>query len=256
MADEGVKSARRVFEFLEYFAAVQRSVSVAELATHYGYPNSSVSSIMRTMVGMGYLSYNGSARTYLPTARLTFLVDWVATQLYDQERVRAIMQDLSDATGETILLGVQNGIQAQYVQIIDATGPVRLHAEPGSFRGLGTTAVGHILLARHDDAQISRLIRRINSDTPDPSKKLDPSALIEKVRKARAQGYALSISGVVKGAGAIAMLLPESLGATPLAIGISSVEAVIVGNEQAYVDLLRTTIQKRTVGAANWGEQT
>lgn len=255
MADDGVKSARRVFEFLEYFAAVRRSVSVAELAAHYGYPNSSVSSIMRTMVAMGYVSYNGSARTYLPTARLTFLVDWVATQLYDQERVRAIMQDLSDETGETILLGVQNGIQVQYVQVIEATGPVRLHAEPGSFRGLGTTAVGHILLSRHDDAQIGRLIRRINSDTADPSHHLDPSRLLTEVRTAREQGFALSIGGVVKGAGAIAMLLPESLGATPLAIGISSVESVIVGNKDAYVDLIRRTIDKRTTGTGA-GEDT
>ena len=43
---ESVKSARRVFEFLEYFAKVQRAASVAEIADQYGYPNSSVSAVM------------------------------------------------------------------------------------------------------------------------------------------------------------------------------------------------------------------
>ena len=139
---EAVKSARRVFEFLEYFAQVQRAVSVAEVAAHYRYPPSSVSAVMRTMVGLGYLSYDAPARTYLPTARLPFLVGWIGTRLYDADSVRAVMRELSEATGETIVLGAQNGTRAQYIDILDATGPVRLHAVAGSFRSMPHTAVG------------------------------------------------------------------------------------------------------------------
>ena len=168
MSVEQVKSAKRVFEFLEYFARVQRAVGVAEIARHYGYPNSSVSTVMRTMAQLGYLAYDGRARTYLPTARLPFLVDWIATQLYDQEGVRAVMGELSRATGETILLGVQNGNRVQYVQVVEATGPFRLLAEPGSYRGLASTAVGHILLSRLPDATVDRIVRRINADEPRP----------------------------------------------------------------------------------------
>ena len=62
---DAVKSARRVFEFLEYFARVQRAVSVAELAAHHAYPNSSVSALMRSMVTLGYLSYDAHAADLL-----------------------------------------------------------------------------------------------------------------------------------------------------------------------------------------------
>lgn len=244
MADD-VKSARRVFEFLEYFAKVRREVSVAEIARHYDYPNSSVSTVMRTMVRMGYLSYDPRARTYLPTARLPFLVDWVATRLYDKDGVGSIMQELSEATGETVLLGVQNGLRVQYVQVIDATGPVRLNAESGSFRGLANTAVGHILLSRFDDAHVGRLVRRINSEEADPARHVEAARLVRDVEAARRQGYALSIGGVVPGAGALAMLLPERYGPTPLAIAISSVEAVVLRQRDAYVALIRGAIARR-----------
>lgn len=239
---EKVKSAQRVFEFLEYFAKVQREVSVAELARHYNYPNSSVSTVMQTMVSMGYLAYQPGARTYLPTSRLLFLVEWVGTRLYDSDAVRSVMRDLSTATGETIILGMQSGTRAQYIQVIDATGPVRLHAEPGSFRGLANTAVGHILLSNYDDVHVGRLIRRINNDEADPTQHVDLPRLLADLTVVRRQGYALSIGGVVPGAGALAMLLPDSFGPIPLAIAISSVEVVMRTNLERYVELIRRTI--------------
>lgn len=238
----GVKSARRVFEFLEYFERVRRAVSVAEVAAHYGHPNSSVSSVMRTMVGLGYLSYNATTRTYLPTPRLPFLVNWVETRLYDGEGVRAIMRELSAATGETIVLGAQNGVRTQYVDIIDATSPVRLHATAGSFRSLPHTAVGLVLLSRCEDAQLGPLVRRINNEEPDTSKHVELARVRDAVETVRREGYALSIGGVVPGAGALAMLLPSRVGVTPLAIGIASVEPVLQQHRERYVAAMRAAI--------------
>lgn len=240
---EGVKSAGRVLEFLEYFAKVQREVSVAELAGHHGYPNSSVSAIMRTLVGRGYLSYDARARTYLPTAQLPFLVDWVGTRLFDKESVRAVMRELSEATGETVILGARNGLRAQYIQVIEATGPVRLHAESGSFRRLTRTAIGLMLLTRLSDADLGRLVRRLNQEVPEAEQER-PAEVAAKVAEARRLGYALSVGGVVARGGAIATFLPGGVGDTPLAIAIASIEPVIVKNRDAYVDLMRRAIAR------------
>ena len=243
---ETVKSAQRVFEFLEYFARVQRAVSVAEIASSYGYANSSVSAVMRTMVTLGYLSYNASARTYLPTARLPFLVGWIGNRLYDGDSVRAIMRELSEATGETIVLGAQNGVRVQYIDIIDATGPVRLHATTGSFRSMPHAAVGLVLLSRYSDAQLGPLIRRINNEEPDPARHVDPAHVRQTVAAVRRDGYSLSLDGVVQGAGALATLLPEAFGVTPLAIGIASVNTVLTGNLNRFVSLLQQAIARHT----------
>ena len=239
---EAVKSARRVFEYLEYFARVQRAVSVAEIAQQHGYPNSSVSAVMRTMVAMGYLSYDASARTYLPTVRLPFVAGWIGSRLFDGDSVRAIMRELGDATGETVVLGAQNGTRAQYIDIIDATGPVRLHAIAGSFRSMPRTAVGVILLSRLEERDLGTLIRRINNEEPDPAQHVDLADVRGAVARARRDGYALSIGGVVPGAGALAMLLPPSFGITPLAVGIASVESVLRRDQDRIVGVMRASI--------------
>jgi len=243
-ATDGVKSARRVFEFLEYYAEVQRAVSVAELARRFGYPNSSVSAVMRTMVALGYLAYSGATRTYLPTARLPFLTGWIGTRLFDEESVRAVMQELSEATGETILLGTQNGTRLQYIRVIAATGPVRLQVTSGSVRALPHTAVGLVLLSRYSDAQLGPLIHRINHEEPDPARHVALGSLLQTVAGVRRNGYALLIGGIVPGAGGVAMFLPEQVGVNRLAIGISSVEAVLLQHQDRFVQAMRQAIDR------------
>ena len=239
-----MKSARRVFEFLEYYAKVERAVSVAEIAKKFGYPNSSVSSVMRTMVTLGYLSYDATSRTYLPTARLPFVTNWIGTRLFDHDRVQSIMRRLSEATDETIVLGVRNGLRLQYLQVVDAKSPVRLHAEPGSFRDLTKTAAGLMLLSQYDNNRIGQFVRRINSDRAEKSLQINLLQLFADIETVRTQGYCVAMGGVVKGAGAIAMLLPPCFGETPLAIGIASVESVIRHNRDTYIDLMREALQQ------------
>lgn len=99
MSNDGVKSARRVFEILEYFKDEQRDLSVAEVAQHCQFPQSSTSALMRTMSEIGYLHFDRRTRTYRPTPRLPLLVNWIGTKVFRGDRVLQLMQDLSAKTG-------------------------------------------------------------------------------------------------------------------------------------------------------------
>jgi DNA-binding IclR family transcriptional regulator len=243
-ADETVKSARRVFEILEFFARQCRALSAVEVAAGCGYPQSSASAILGTMVGLGYLAYDPGARTYLPTARLPFLVDWIGTKLFDEQRVRGLMQELSDATGETIILGAQSGLRVQYIEVIDATGPVRLHARAGDFRPLTHSAVGILLLSRLSDAAIGRLARRLNAEQEDPARLVRLPELMSAIEATRQQGHAFSVGGITAGGGAMAMFLPEALGGNPLAIAIGAAESNLVRNREMLAAAMRRAIAR------------
>jgi DNA-binding IclR family transcriptional regulator len=134
----------------------------------------------------------------------------------------------------------------QYIDIIDATGPVRLHATAGSFRSMPHTAVGLVLLSRLANAQLGPLLRRINNEEPDPAYHVELARMRDTVAAVRREGFALSMGGVVAGAGALAMMLPEQIGVTPLAIGIGSVEPVLLANRERFVQLMRQAIHKHT----------
>ena len=67
-----VKSAVRVLEILEYFDCVQRAASVNEIAATLGYPLSSTSMLLQSLVDRGYLA-QGEKRVYRLTPRVKLL---------------------------------------------------------------------------------------------------------------------------------------------------------------------------------------
>ncbi len=228
MPDISVKSARRVFEFLELFSRLRRPLSVAELAHHFSYPASSVSAILRTQVSMGYLTYNASTRKYLTSPRLSFLVGWIGSVVYREERIRALMQELGTLTDATIVLGMQVGLRAQYVHVVEAVRPVQPQASAGDFRPLLRSAVGHALLSRLATPTMRRLVTRLNAEEPAIDRRVDVGRIHSAISRVREVGYAFTLHGVVPGAGAMAALLPETIDGQAVAVGIGASESSLL----------------------------
>jgi IclR family KDG regulon transcriptional repressor len=107
-----IKSAGR-----EYFDAVERAVGLTELVELFKFPQSSAAAILKSLVVLGYLYHDRATQTYLPTARLAHLGTWASTLLIDRDDVIQLVTHLSRAVEETVVLGVQNDLMAQYIYV-------------------------------------------------------------------------------------------------------------------------------------------
>ena len=67
MANPQVKSATRAIEILEYFKLAQQPRSMSQMASDLGYPQSSTTVMLKTLVNLGYLNFDRSTRDYFPT---------------------------------------------------------------------------------------------------------------------------------------------------------------------------------------------
>ena len=100
-----VKSAVRVLKVLEYFDGVRRAAGVTEVARALGFPASSTTGLMQSLVDLGYLVQDAQ-RSYRPTPRVTLLCTWIDPQLAPDGPVLSMMNELAAATGEAIILGI------------------------------------------------------------------------------------------------------------------------------------------------------
>ena len=121
MENPVIKSAGRVFEVLEFFREMRSPLSVREIAERFDYPLSSTSVLIKSIAELGYLSYDSRVRSYSMTIRVAMLGDWIYESSFGGSEIMALMDDLSARTRETVILGVQNDIFAQYVQVIQST---------------------------------------------------------------------------------------------------------------------------------------
>ena len=215
---EAVKSAVRVLEIFEHFAQTRAPASVMEVSKALGFPQSSTSALLKSLVALGYMDYDGNARSYIPNLRLALLSTWIEKGAYRDEALIRRLERIRDLSGETVVLGLRNGVHAQYVVILEAERPIRLHMKMGVLRPLTRTAIGRALLVSESDAEIGRIVRRINAETPEH--RVEEQVFLALMAEVRAQGYAETAGDMTPGAGVVAIPLVNAPGGTPMAVGI------------------------------------
>ncbi|MDA9392223.1 hypothetical protein WN73_16800 [Bradyrhizobium sp. CCBAU 45394] len=208
MANSTIKSARRVIEIMEFFDRKRRALGLKEICEALDYPVSSGAAMLKSLMLLGYLEYDRVTRTYLPTMRIAVLGRWVADQLFNEFKMLPLMDDLRERTRETIILGTQSEIRAQYVHVLRSPQPLSYSAEPGSLRPLTRSGVGLVLLSTKSDAEIDTLVYRSNYDEANRARRVALKEVMEKVTVIRKQGYFFSRHLYTEGVGVIAMPLP------------------------------------------------
>jgi len=244
VSDDVVKSAARVLQILEFFDDVQCEATVIDVSENLGYPQSSTSALLRSLVSLGYLHHNPRNRTYITSSRVALLGSWVNRYFFQDGKVIRLMKDLNQLTGDTVVLATRNGLQAQYIHVLQATSSVRLHLTLGSVRPLAGSGAGLALLSTMQDAEVTRLVNRINAEQQDPTKIVKVRELLTTLGEVRRVGYAFTTNMVTQGGGILAAPLPRIPGQPPLVVGIGGVSEVMTARKQELLQILRDTFRK------------
>lgn len=236
-----VKSIGRAFEVLECFARLRAPLSAVEIERRLGYPASSTVAILKSMVMLGYLSFDRTSRTYFPTIRLVMVSNWLDSGIISNEQLGQLVEELRTKTGETVLIASQNDLSAQYLLSLPGIFPIKFNAPAGSLRPLCGSGAGWALLSVKPESEVRSIVQRLNRD-PSAGQKIDADALLDMLAEVRIQGYAASYGSVVAGSGIIAMVLPTRSQERPLAIGVGGPIERLQKNEAKIVKAMLVAI--------------
>jgi len=240
VTDSAVKSAKRAFEILEAFSRHRRPLALKELLDELDYPASSGSALMKSLVALGYLDYDGERRTYFPTMRIAALGSWVPGTLFGDGPLLGALEDLHRETGETVILAVQSDLHAQYVHVIPSLEPLQLRVPPGTRRPLAQSGLGLVLLSAKRDPEIERLRRRINAAGEGAA--LSRDEMMARVNAVRARGYAFSRNAISQGVGIIGAALPNGPFGRVFAVGAAGQVERLERKEDEIVAALKTML--------------
>ncbi|MFH2016245.1 MAG: helix-turn-helix domain-containing protein [Pseudomonadota bacterium] len=243
MLTSQVKSATRAIEILEYFKTVRQPRSMSEIALALGYPQSSSTVLLKTLVTLGYLNYDRRGRLYFPTPKVTSLGDWIPRALFGNSRVLEAMHDVHAATGETVSIGTKNDVYLQYVQIIQSIHALRFHVDEGTLRPLTQSAVGWTLMSTLPDDKIDNIVRRANIATEKASDRVKVPDMMAKVREIREKGYCSAENVPFLGGGTICVLLPITIQGQPVVLGLGGAAERIRANHDRYLATLRRAVK-------------
>ncbi|MGI4795073.1 MAG: IclR family transcriptional regulator [Janthinobacterium lividum] len=240
-----VKSAARVLQIFELFDTMRAPLKVGEIAARLDLPQSSTSALLRSLVGLGYLAADPVARTFVPTARIGLLGSWCVTDPMRSGAVHRLMDELSQATGQTIILAGRNGIYTQYFHVVQATRPLRMYVPVGSLRMLVWSTAGFVMMRDMPEAEVRSLVRRTNAEAAPSQARVEITEVLARIAQARTAEYGFSRALVTPGTGMICVRLPiQQPGADPMTICVSGWVETMETEEAAIVEAVRAAIAR------------
>jgi len=240
--DHVIKSVARTCQMLVYFDEVRRPLSVVEVSKKLGYPQSSTSALLKSMVKLGFLTHDAQKKNYFPTERVPLLGSWMNPDLFGEGIIQRLLKAIAQRTQHVVVLGIKNGDEAEYVQVIRPKKSPIHHVSLGTRRPLGNSGVGRVLMSRFSDKEVCCLLRKINAYRAPDEPAVDVKAFIASLAETRAKGYYLSIDQVVKGAGLISMPFPSHQNSRLFAVGVAAPTDVILRSENEIVKIMREEI--------------
>jgi DNA-binding IclR family transcriptional regulator len=238
-----IKSAERVLDVLGLFSEFRRPLRLHEISTALGYPQSSATVLLKSLMMLGYLNYNRAARTYFPSPKVAALGEWISHAIFDEGRLIEMLREIQTATGETVGLVTQNDLYVQYLRLIDSSHVLRFHAPESSMRQITESSPGIALLSRLHPRAIENMCRHINAQRPDPADKVDIATVLKLAKQAGQQGYAFLCGVPERNFATIAVLLPPEAHPTPLAVAVGGADQRITKHKRHIVDTLLGAIK-------------
>ena len=241
MADDIVKSVGRVFEVLELFSKSQQPLSATQVERQLDYPQSSTLALLKSLVKLGYLSFDCIEKSYFPTIRIAQLGKSLETSRFGNAELSTLMEHVSERTGESVTLTCQNDLRMQFLQIVSGRRPVRLNVKAGDSAPLFQSSIGIAALADQADDDIARLVHRFNRRAE--SDKVDLPAIMQHISTVREIGYAILSEAYVHGVGAIAWSLPGDVGSQPIVFSVAGPYENIIADADYIVDVVQSAFE-------------
>ncbi len=188
MLNSEVKSAARVLDVLELFAASPGSLGVTDIARKLDIPKSSAQGLLSTLAGRGYLAREASAYCLPPELRSGGWVGGLRARVL--ALAKPVLQRIAHESGESAFIGMLVGTEIQYLAKVLSHHEVRYDASLTQLRPVYCTSIGLAILAHLNPATTRIILGRIKLRRVTPNTITDRKTIDQMLERARQNGFA------------------------------------------------------------------
>lgn len=194
------QSVRRALALLKAFDRTTPPLGVTELAARVGLHKSTAYRLAVTLVAEGFLRQDPATGRY----SLGDSLYRVASGFVEQDPLlregRPVLEALRDACGHMVSLAVLDEEQALFVQVVEATLPIRAAAmSAGDRLPLSVSAAGKVLLAGLSRPQAEAVLRRQGMPRLTPASVVSRQRLMREIAAIHRDGVGWSREEAVTG---------------------------------------------------------
>jgi DNA-binding IclR family transcriptional regulator len=232
--DYSIAVLDRALDVLEALAEGAEPLGVTELARRVGATKSAAYRILSNLERRGYVSKDATTARYRLGTRLAFLGHQSLGSFDVRQVGRPILEDLARQFQETVNLGVLDGDDIVYIDMIESNHGLRMAAKVGARDAVHATALGKAILAFLPARSLAqRLQRPLSGRTARTI--TDPDLLSAALERVRETGVAEDFGENEIGARCVAAPIFDHSGSVIAAISVSSPESRLDDQRAALV---------------------
>jgi DNA-binding IclR family transcriptional regulator len=234
------RSVARVFAVTEALVRARSRISATELAAATGYPYTTIVADLKSLQGLGYVSFDPDAKTYAPTLKITLLAGTLSTRARLADELRRTVDSLARTTRETSIVWQRVGGDMQMLHVALGQESLRMVVEPGMTYPIEGSASGRAW-------SIAPSVAQAAGGTLAARGRVNGRASTEAVelQKAARRGYATAYETHVPHVGSIAMPfeVPSEGDGEPLVVSVGGVAARIREREAEIAGMLARALE-------------
>jgi IclR family transcriptional regulator, acetate operon repressor len=190
-----VRQVQCAFQILEFFAQRRSPATLTEIAEHFGWPRSSTFNLLETLSSGGFLYEPKFRAGYYPSHKLLRLAQNTIMDGPVSERLRNCVVNIAQRTDETAALCALSGTQTVFVDVVEASSPIRYFAEVGMRVPTHATSAGRALLSMLTPKERMAILKKSEIIRYAPDTIMDIEAIEKEVQASNARGWALNVNG-------------------------------------------------------------
>ena len=179
-------------EILELVAnAGEQGLSLTEMANAVGMAKSSTIAAARTLAQFGLLQIDDPGPRYRLGLALLRYGDLVAQQTSLGKSALPLLHELTEATGLTARLAMNDSGYPVFVERVDGKGSVRFHTPLGQRESPHTTGAGKVILAQLDELSVRRVIEEAGLTRHTANTITDGPTFMRELERVRMVGFGI-----------------------------------------------------------------
>jgi DNA-binding IclR family transcriptional regulator len=215
-----VDAAAKALDLLGAFSFREPRLSLAELAGRTGIPRPTAFRLLTTLEQAGFVAKENGE--YQLGIKCFILGNIVASGLDLREKANPHLQQLRDATGETVHLAVLEGWQVLYLERLQSPHPIGfMRSRIGVVVPAYCTGLGKTLLAFKPADEVEAWLAKQTLKPMTPETITAPRRLLKELRAIRARGYGVDEQEHERGVRCLAAPISNHTGEVVAAISVA-----------------------------------
>lgn len=236
-------TALKAFKVLDFVAAQQEPVTVADVVKHMNIDRAGAYRMLLTLVESGYVT-RASDRSYGLSLKVISLAQHVLKDDIRDQKIAECLRAISVETQETVHYSVLDGTFAVLSQRAKGNQRVAVDFQIGDRSPLHCSSVGKVLLA-YGDARLTEAVIAQGLQKVAPKTITDPDAFRAELHRVRAEQCAYDDLEFAEDMRCVAVPVFQSGGSVPGSIAISGPASRC---DLPKLEALREVIQRHASG--------